>query len=362
LLPSSAHAINFGVTNLVTSNSASIPAKITDSTLSNGWGISLTATSPFWVSSNGGGFAEVYKVDPTSGTVQKMNIQVTIPGDGTITGQVSNSNTAAFNSDAFLFGSEDGTISGWRGLLGTNGTAEVLQTSSTTNVYKGVGLATISGNTYLYAANFRAGTIDVIKGTAAAPNLTSNFTDPGLPSGYAPFNIQNLGGTMYVTYAKQDPAKHDDEAGQGNGYVSAFDTQGNFLGRIGSQGTLNSPWGLALAPSSFGPFAGDLLVGNFGDGTINAYTLSPSFGFVGQLSGTNSQPLTIDGLWGIAVGNGGNGGNTSTLYFAAGPSSESEGLFGAIAPVPEPSTLALFGAAVILFGGMWRQRTIRNIK
>jgi uncharacterized protein (TIGR03118 family) len=360
VLTSSAEAIDFSVTKLVTSDSTANPAMTTDTTLKNGCGIALTASSPFWVSANGSGFAEVYKVDHSAGTVAKMSVQVTIPGDGTVTGQVSNSNSAAFNNDAFLFGSEDGTISGWRSALGTTGTAEVLVTGSTANVYKGVTLVTVSGNSYLYAANFRAGTVDVLKGNTGAPNLTGNFLDPTIPAGYAPFNVQDLGGTLYVTYALQDFAKHDDMPGPGQGYVDAFDTQRNFLGRIASQGTLNSPWGLALALASFGSFAGDLLVGNFGDGAINAYSLTSTPAFAGQVDGTNGQPLAIDGLWGLAVGNGGNGGKTSTLYFAAGPNNESQGLFGAIAPVPEPSAIALLGAGAAVLGGIWRRQAARR--
>ncbi len=163
-----------------------------------------------------------------------------------------------------------------------------------------------------------------------------------------------------MTYALQDPTKHDDMSGPGNGFVDAFDTQGDFLMRVASQGTLNSPWGLALAPSSFGSVAGDLLVGNFGDGTINAFSLGPTPTFIGQLDGSNGQPLMLDGLWGLAVGNGGNGGNTSTLYFAAGPNDENGGLFGAIAPVPEPSAFALFCAGAVVLGGLWRRQAARR--
>ncbi len=166
-LTSSAKAVQFNVTNLVTSDSTAIPAMTTEPTLKNGWGIALTASSPFWVSANGSGVAEVYKVDNSAGTVARQGVTVTIPGDGTITGQVSNSNSAAFNGDTFLFGSEDGTISGWRSSLGSAGTAERLVLASTDNVYKGVALASVSGNSYLYAANFRAGTIDVLKGVPA---------------------------------------------------------------------------------------------------------------------------------------------------------------------------------------------------
>jgi uncharacterized protein (TIGR03118 family) len=256
----------------------------------------------------------------------------------------------AFNGNAFLFGSEDGTISGWRGALGTS--AETLQTGSSANVYKGIALGSAANNSYLYAANFRAGTIDILKGSAGAPDLTGHFVDPTLPSGFAPFNIRNLGGTLYVTYAMQDAAKHDDVAGLGNGFVDAYDLQGNFLRRIGSQGKLNSPWGIEIAPSSFGPLAGDLLVGNFGDGTINAFDLTGNT-FIGQVSGRDGNPLSIDGLWGLSVGNGGGAGSSDKLYFTAGPDDESHGLFGLVASVPEVSSslslLAMGMSACLLF-------------
>src|SRR5262249_21783970 len=154
--------------------------------------------------------------------------------------------------------------------------------------YKGITDAQVNGSDYAYLANFRAGTIDVVKGETGAPNLTGNFTDPGLPSGYAPFDIQNIGGVLYVTYAVQDSAKHDDMPGAGNGIVDRFDTSGNFLGRLITGGDLNSPWGLAVAPDGFGGIGGDLLVGNFGDGTIHAYTVSGAF--VETLTGRDGNP------------------------------------------------------------------------
>jgi uncharacterized protein (TIGR03118 family) len=178
-----------------------------------------------------------------------VGLTVTIPGAGNVTGQVFNG-TSAFNGDRFLFVSEDGTISGWRNALGT--TAEVLRTGFSDNVYKGTALATVSGNTYVYAANFRNGTIDVLKGNAGAPDLAGKFIDPTLPAGYAPFNIENVGGLLYVTYAVQDGTKQDDVAGSGNGIVNVFDLQGNLVQRLATGGPLNSPWGMALAPSSFG--------------------------------------------------------------------------------------------------------------
>src|SRR5262249_25522903 len=184
--------------------------------------------------------------------------------------------------------------------------------------------------------------IDVMKGDPGAPNLTGQFLDPNLPAGYAPFNIAVLNGKIYVTYALQDSAKHDDEKGAGHGFVSAFDLQGNFLGRIGTMGTLNSPWGLEIAPSSFGKFAGDLLVGNFGDGTINVFNPDPTTpGFLGQLKDRNGSVISIDGLWGLITGNNGNGGSSQKLYFTAGPSDESHGLFGVLQSAPEPSSAVL---------------------
>jgi uncharacterized protein (TIGR03118 family) len=355
-LASAAKTSVFSVRNLVTDNQTVNAALIADPTLTNAWGISFGPTSPFWVSANGSGTSTIYQVDHLTDNPTKIGLTVSIPGNGSVTGQVYNGNATAFNNDLFLFVSEDGTISGWRGALGT--TAEVLVLGDTANVYKGATEATIGGNSYLYAANFRAGRIDIIKGTAGAPDLAGNFTDPGTPSGYAPFNIENLGNNLYVTYALQDANQLDDVAGPGHGFVSSFDTQGNFLGRIGSQGTLNSPWGLAIAPASFGPFAGDLLVGNFGDGKINAFNLATN-SFVDQLQGVGGQPLSIDGLWALTVGNGGSAGNSQSIYFSAGPNGESNGLFGVIAPVPEPSTFTLLCMGVVALGAFaWRRKRI----
>jgi len=292
--PATASA-QFSVTNLVTDDQTANAAQITDAGLVNAWGMSYSPTSPIWVSANGTGLANLYAVNPATQVTTKQSLTVTIPGDGSVTGQVFNSNSAAaFGGDLFLFVSEDGTISGWRGALGT--AAETLQVGSTANVYKGVAFGTTGGNSYLYAANFRTGAIDVEKGNNAAPALTGTFTDPLLPSGFAPFNVQNLGGTLYVTYAKQDSAKHDEVAGLGVGLVDSYDLQGNLLGRIATGGTLNAPWGLAIAPSSFGAMAGALLVGNFGDGFINAYNLT-THAFLGQVQALGGGALNIDGLW-----------------------------------------------------------------
>lgn len=348
----------FTVTNLVTNDQGVNAAKLTDPSLVNSWGIAASGSSPFWVGDNGSGVSTLYSVNPVTGTVTKNALTVTIPGDGSVTGVTFNSaGAAAFHGDAFLFVNEDGTVSGWRGALGSS--AEVLQPGSTANVYKGAAFATIGGNTYLYGANFRAGTIDVIKGNAGAPDLAGNFTDPAIPAGYAPFDIKVLNGALFVTYALQDPAKHDDVAGAGNGYVSKFDLQGNFLGRVASQGGLNSPWGLAVAPPTFGSFSGDLLVGNFGDGTIDAFNLL-SDTFDGVLRNVNGSEIVIDGLWALTVGNGGNGGSPNNIYFTAGPNGEADGLFGVIAPVPEPLTFSIFIMGVAGTIALRRKKTQGN--
>lgn len=187
--PPGARALEVGVIPLVTDDQTAHAAAITDPALVNPWGVSHSATSPFWVSDNGTGQATLYSVDPTTGTPAKGALTVSIPGDGSVTGQAFNgtSGTGTFNFDPFLFVSEDGTVSGWRGALGT--AAEALVLGSTGNVYKGTTLGSSNGSSYLYSANFRAGTIDVLKGSAGAPDLPGNFTDPNLPSGYAPFNV-----------------------------------------------------------------------------------------------------------------------------------------------------------------------------
>jgi uncharacterized protein (TIGR03118 family) len=222
--------------------------------------------------------------------------------------------------------------------------------SAAGSVYKGLALATIGSYNYLYATDFHNNHIDVLPSTSA-PTLTGNFTDPSLPAGFAPFNVRNISGQLFVTYAKQDSAAHDDVAGLGNGFVDIFDLQGNFQKRLVSNGQLDSPWGLTLAPAGFGPFGGDLLVGNFGDGTINAF--NPSNGnYLGTLDNLSANPLSIEGLWGLNFGNGGSGGLANTLYFTAGISGganiEDHGLFGAISHVPDRgATILLVAFAMV---------------
>ena len=342
-LGSSAQASVFDTVNLVTDDPTVHPAQITDPDLVNAWGVSFSPSSPFWVSDNGSGVATLYNVNPATNVTTKQGLTVTIPGDGSVTGQAFNaSSSTSFNGDLFLFVSEDGTISGWRGALGTM--AETLVPGSASNVYKGAAFATVGTHSYLYAANFRAGTIDVQKGDPAAPGLTGGFSDPSIPAGFAPFNIQKIGNSLFVTYALQDAAKHDDVAGLGNGFVDEFDLNGNLIRRVATQGTLNSPWGVTLAPASFDALGGDLLIGNFGDGRINVF--DPTTSFLGQLDGADGSPLMIDGLWALTPGNGGGAGNPQSIYFSSGPDGETHGVFGVIEVVPEPASIALLGVSL----------------
>jgi uncharacterized protein (TIGR03118 family) len=222
--------------------------------------------------------------------------------------------------------------------------------SSVNAIYKGLAMGSSGGNDFLYATDFHNGRIDVFNSSFGLTSLAGTFTDPNTTAGFAPFGIQNIGGKLFVTYAKQDAAAEDDAPGPGNGFVDIFDTSGNFLQRLVSQGKLNSPWGLALAPANFGELSNALLIGNFGDGRINAY--NPVTGApIATLSDTGGNPVAINGLWGLQFGNGQPNQATNTLFFAAGPGGEDHGLFGRIAQVPEPVgiVLAWMGGGCLAF-------------
>jgi uncharacterized protein (TIGR03118 family) len=318
-------------------------AKNFDTHLTNPWGISFSATGPFWVSNNRDGTSTLYN---TSGTPQAL--VVTVPtksgsGTGSPTGQVFNSNngTGAFSGDRFIFATEDGTISGWSS--GTNAVKRA--EGSADSVYKGLAIDNTSNR--LYAANFgNTGKIDAFN-TNYTSTLAGQFVDPNLPANYAPFNIQNIGGVLYVAYAfKGNTSDTDETTGDGLGIVNKYDTNGNLINRLITGGQLNAPWGFALAPSDFGEYSNNLLVGNFGDGKINAY--DPISGaYRGTLADPFGNPIQIDGLWGLAFGNGGNGGAKNKLYFAAGINNEVNGLFGSLAVVPEPDSLSLIGIGLL---------------
>ncbi len=367
VLPAS--ATEFQQTNLI--SDGVVPAKLIDPALVNPWGIAESATSPFWLSDNGTGLATIYSVPPNNSSVTKGGFFVNVPpATGATmsnpTGQVFNGVAGGFklkngSPATFLFDSEDGAISGWNPALGfgpgaVNGSIAVDNGNSDPSknaVYKGLAIDNTDG--WLYASNFRSDEIEMYNSSF---DLVNSFTDPTLPAGYAPFDVQVLNGKLYVTFALQDAAKHDDVAGLGHGFVDVFNLNGTGEQRLVSGGALDSPWGLAIAPTGFGAFSGDLLVGNFGNGMINAYNATTG-AFIGALDGTNGNPLAIDGLWGLRFGNGAaGGGSLSSLYFTAGPNGESDGLFGSLTAVPEPSTWAMMlaGFAGLAFAAYRQSR------
>jgi uncharacterized protein (TIGR03118 family) len=317
-------------------------AAFTDPNLVDPWGISLSASSPFWVSNHLSGTSTLY-----SGNGAITAVVVTIqPGKastglGRPTGQVQNASTGFILQNgtkaSFIFATEDGTIQAWNG--GT--VAQVMVDNSTAGaVYKGLAINPLATAPLIYAANFNSGKIDVFNSTFSAATVPGGFTDPNLPTGFAPFNIWNLNGQLYVTYAKQDANKLLDVGGPGNGFVDVFDLNGNLLNRLVSNGVLNSPWGVAIAPAGWGAFGGALLVGNFGNGQINAFNLTTG-SMMGTLQNASGTPIMIPGLWAIVFGGNGSRSDANTLYFAAGVpdgSSTKSGLLGSLAP---PSAISL---------------------
>jgi len=352
-----------------------------DSQLVNPWGIATSSTSPFWISDNNAGVSTLYN---TAGTKQGLVVSIPTPPDplgasGAPTGAVNTAGAGGFKvsgfsktgtptsaSAAFLFATEDGTIVGWN--PGVNpagfdptkaGTYGIIAVDNSGNnftnpdpaqetgaVYKGLAISPASSTpiigsdpastSLLYASNFRAGTIDVYDTNFNKPVLPAGaFTDNNLPKGFAPFDVQVLNGQVYVTYALQNQFKHDDLAGPHNGFVDVYNLDGTGGKRLISGGPLDSPWGLAIAPPSYGALAGDLLVGNFGNGRINAFNLNdsnPSNHFT-PLTDPDGEPIQISGLWALRVGNGGNGGDANLVYFTAGLFGESHGLFGSLTSV-----------------------------
>jgi uncharacterized protein (TIGR03118 family) len=360
-MPQPATAANTYVQHNLVSDVPSL-ADNTDAGLVNPWGIATSASSPFWVNDNRTGLSTLYN---SNGTVLPLVVTVA-PPPGTNskpTGIVFNGTTvftmAAGQPAAFIFATLDGTISGWNRTVDATHSITKVDNSASGAEYTGLAIGTSGAASFLYAANFHSGAIDVFDGNYAPATLSGTFADPQVPTGYAPFNIQNLGGKLYVTYARQDADKRVDVPGPGNGFVAIFDLNGTLLQHFAGGGTLNSPWGIAIAPAAFGDFSNAVLVGNFGDGTINAF--NPTTGAsLGALMDPSGNPIVNVGLWGLQVGNGGSGGDKNTLYFAAGiggpdlAGSQSHGLFGAIQAAP---TIAASG---IVNGGSFQAGIASN--
>jgi uncharacterized protein (TIGR03118 family) len=339
---SPAGAQHYLQTNLVSDEAGK--ARFTDAHLVNAWGLVSNATSPWWVSNNGTLTSTLY-----DGNGVARALVVTIPGPPT--GDVANTGTgfvvrsgAAAGPARFIFATEDGKIAGWNPNVPAPGSTQATVGTDQgfrAAVYKGLAIASTAAGDFLYATDFHNGAVDMFDSSF---NRVGSFTDGRLPHGYAPFGIQNIGGVLYVTFAKQDKAAHDDVPGKGHGFVDAFDTSGRFIQRVASRGSLSSPWGIALASPNFGAFSGDLLIGNFGDGAIHAFAplaTGPNpegqVHSLGQLLTATCDPLRIDGLWALQFGNGSGSGSRDALYFTAGPDEESHGLFGNLVPTAGPA-------------------------
>jgi uncharacterized protein (TIGR03118 family) len=323
-----------------------------DPNLKNPWGMSFSATSPFWVSDQGTNKSTLYN---GAGVVNALVVS-TPPSP---TGQVFNSTPSfllpagsgtAQAPAAFIFDSLSGSISGWNGAQGT--TAATVFTATDGAVFTGLASDSVGASNFLYASDFANGRIDTFNGSFAEITPSGSFTDPTLPAGYSPYNIQNIGGKLYVEYAKVDPVTHMPTTTANTGVVSVFDANGNFLQRLVTNTDLDSPWGITQAPATFGSLGGDILVGNFGDGTISAF--DPTTGiFAGSLLGPSGSPIVDGGLWAIDFRAAGSGFDPNTLFLNAGINDEADGLFAGIQVAPEPSTYLMLALAAIPFA--WRK-------
>jgi uncharacterized protein (TIGR03118 family) len=376
LVPAPTFAQHYKQTNLVTDPNSGATATFTDTNLKNPWGLARSVSSPWWVADNGAGVSTLY-----DGGGVARSLVVKIPGpNGSPANFVATPTGVVFNGSpdfrlspggspaSFIFVTEDGTISAWAG--GTAATLKVDNSATPTAaegaVYKGATIGEVDGKRYLYVANFRSGHVEVYDTNFSQVHFSNgngagrgegedNFNDSHVPKGFAPFNVQNVGGSLFVTYAKQDAPKHDDVAGAGLGFVDLFSPSGELLTRFEHGSWLNSPWGVVWTPRDFGEFSNDILVGNFGSGQIAAYN-----GFTGQFMGLmknqSDETLTIPGLWALAFGNSAAGcpntppagsnlpqcgaaGPYNSLFFTAGINDEADGLFGTLTPDPNTNEL-----------------------
>ena len=308
-------------------------AAIQDPLLVNAWGLALSPTSPLWVANNGSGTATLYRGDGVATPFAKVPLEVTVT-NGAPTGQVFNDTDSfvvgsppAGGPARFIFDSQNGDVTGWNPAAAA--TTALVGAPSQGAVYTGLALLHTSDGPLLLAANFDHARIDVFDGNWQPVDVGDAFTDPNLPPGYAPFNVAVLGGAVYVAYALQNEDGDEEVAGHNLGFVDKYTDFGQTVQRVASRGNLNAPWGLAIAPASFGKYAGSLLVGNFGDGKIGAYTDNGEF--LGFLRDGGNHVIAIDGLWALLAGTATSGG-TNAVWFSAGPDDETHGLVGVLRP------------------------------
>lgn len=356
LEPRRLFSAGYVVTNLV--SDGAVKANFTDKNLVNPWGIVFTDFG-MRVADNGMGVSTAY-----NGSGKANGSVVTIPHsatgdspsnpDGVVRNTTSSfvyHNGANSGPASYIFVNEDGDISAWNKDVSTN--AKTVEDSSDEGaLYKGVTIARAGGHNYLYAADFGNRRINVYNSSFEDANLPGGFHDPHLPAGYSPFNISEINGQLLVTYAKKEAGEDDETDGPGLGVVDVFNNDGEFVRRLATGGTLNAPWGMAIAPDSFGTFGGDLLVGNFGDGTINAFNYATGK-FLGQLKGTSGHTIHVNGLWGIGFGTGAGGVRTDRLYVAAGTNDEADGLIAEVKFSPSTtSALASTSTASVFSSGV----------
>jgi uncharacterized protein (TIGR03118 family) len=335
-------------TPLVTSNTGLVATVTTiDANLSNSWGLVTAPGLPFWVADNNSNLVTLYSgtgLIQTGEVTGSNDIGIALPASAAgvpanPTGQVYNG-TGGFmiptasgqETSLFIFDGEGGTIAAWAtdsGATAVTSYDDGLVNGTAHAVYKGLALGTVNGATFLYATDLHNNKIDVFDTNFAKPaEMQGKFVDPTMPGGFVPFGIAALNGQLYVTYAQQDGAMHDEVTGAGLGYVDIFDFSGNFVSRFSSAGALNAPWGMALAPAGFGSFEGDLLIGNFGDGKINVF--APNGSSLGAITVNNGQALTIPGLWSLVFGDGDPDKPVTTLFYTAGFADQTDGVFGSI--------------------------------
>jgi len=358
LLPAVTKAQHYTQTNLVSDQMG--VAAVHDPNLVNPWGLTrgpVTAAnangSPWWVSNNGTGTSTLYTGTGAIIPINGNGIVTVPPPKNSPAGTLSTPTGIVFNGSktdfiitgtttpaAFIFVTEDGTISAWGG--GPAATLEVDNSDGGKGaVYKGATSAVVNGKTFLYVANFRSGRIEVYDNAFHRVRISEElFDDDRLPRDFAPFNVQNIGGTLFVTYAKQDGPKHDDVPGEGNGFVELYTPAGRHIGHLQHGPWLNSPWGVVWTPRDFGTFSNSILVGNFESGWIAAYN-GFTYEFEGFVKNPDNSILTIDGLWSLTFGTGGTAGPSTTLFFSAGPDHEAHGLFGTLVPVATEQTGAV---------------------
>jgi uncharacterized protein (TIGR03118 family) len=332
LSPGLVLAQRYQCTDLTTDSFAvSASAANLDGSLVNPWGLSRASGSPWWVSDNGTGVSTLYN---GAGAAQALVVTIPTPnGTGTAapTGTVFNA-TAAFpaatgKKSIFLFVTEDGTISGWN--PGVDATHAVLLVNRAGKaIYKGCAIAQGKSGPQFYATNFQSGRVEVFDGSFNRLKTSDDAFRHGLGRDWAPFNVQNVGGNLVVTFAHRAVGSHDEDHGAGLGFAAVFDPSGRFLLFLEHGAWFNAPWGVALAPGDFGPFSHRLLVGNFGDGTIHAFNVMTGK-HEGAMLDATGQPLAIGGLWAISFGGGtANNGSATALFFSAGANDESDGIFG----------------------------------